>query len=307
MMTLRFSVIVPTLNRRQMLRTALASIRAQGWSAVQTIIVDGGSTDGTLEELEGSSDMCLISGADLGVYDAFNKGIDRANGDVVGILNSDDWYEPGTFKAIADAFGAGVQAVCGTALLVQDDRIVERFDFDGDKSLTSPRTTLIGSCSTNARFFRRTAMEHLGKFSLEYKFVSDRDWLTRWYEAGFITATIPQVVYRYRQHPESLTLDADRRRELAIREELVQLARYWRNNGRASKETKYYAALLEGRCLAYLALTALKERQFSEVRRWLIDEDGRASVSPIAAVLCSGPDWLKSRLSQALARHQYSF
>jgi glycosyltransferase involved in cell wall biosynthesis len=300
-MTHCFSVIIATLNRRQMLRTALASIRAQGWPEVQTIVVDGGSTDGTLEELERSSDICLISGADLGVYDAFNKGIDRAKGDVVGILNSDDWYEPGTFNAVADAFSMGVEAVCGTALLVRDDRIIERFDDDGDKSLASPRSTLIGSCSTNARFFRRNAMERLGKFSLEYKYVSDRDWLTRWYEAGFVTATIPHVVYRYRQHPESLTLDADRRRELAIREELVQLARYWRNNTRASKETKYYAALLEGRCLAYLTLTALKERQYSEVRRLLIDEDGRASVSPIASVIRSGPDWLKSRLSQALA------
>jgi glycosyltransferase involved in cell wall biosynthesis len=298
---MRFSVIVPTLNRREMLLTALASIRAQGWPEVEIVVVDGGSTDGTLEELESFHDVCLISGADRGVYDAFNTGLDNASGDVVGILNSDDWYEPGTFKAVADAFSAPVQAVCGTALVVQDDRIVERFDHDPDKSLASPRTTLIGSCSTNARFFRRAAIEHVGRFSLEYKYVSDRDWLTRWYEAGFVTATIPKVVYRYRRHPESLTLDADRRRELAIREELVRLARYWRNNVRASKETKYYAALLEGRCLAYLALTALQERQYSEVKRWLIDEDGRASISPIAAVIRSGPDWLRRRLSHALA------
>jgi glycosyltransferase involved in cell wall biosynthesis len=300
-MTLRFSVIVPTLNRRQMLPTALASIRAQRWPEVEIIVVDGGSTDGTLEELERSPDICLISRPDRGVYDAFNIGLDRVSGDVVGILNSDDWYERGAFNAIADALGPQVQAVCGTALVVQNDRIVMRFDRELDKSLASPRTTLIGSCSTNARFFRREAMKQVGRFSLEYKYVSDRDWLTRWYETGFVTATIPNVVYRYRQHPESLTLDADRRRELVIREELVRLSRYWRNNVRASKETKYYAAMLEGRCLAYLALTALQERQFSQVRRWLIDEDGRASVSPIAAVIRSGPDWLKSRLSPPLA------
>jgi glycosyltransferase involved in cell wall biosynthesis len=300
-MTLRFSVIIPTLNRRQMLLTALASIRAQAWPEFEIIVVDGGSKDGTLEALERSRDVCLISGPDHGVYDAFNIGVDRASGDVVGILNSDDWYEPGTFDAVANAFGAPVQAVCGTALVVQDDRIVERFEREVDKSLASPRTSLIGSCSTNARFFRRTAMARVGKFSLEYKYVSDRDWLTRWYEAGFVTGSIPNVVYRYRQHPESLTLDADRLREVAIREELVRLARYWRNNVQASKETKYYAAQLEGRCLAYLALTALQGGQFREARRWLVDEDGRASVSPIAAVIRSGPNWLKHRLTHTLA------
>jgi glycosyltransferase involved in cell wall biosynthesis len=301
MMTLRFSVIVPTLNRRQMLLTALASIRAQAWPEFEVIVVDGGSKDGTLEELERYRDVYLISGPDRGVYDAFNIGLQRASGDVVCILNSDDWYEPGAFSAVADAFRAPVQAVCGTALVVQDDRIVERFDRKLDKSLASPRTSLIGACSTNARFFRRTAMERVGKFSLEYKYVSDRDWLTRWYEGGFVTGTIPNVVYRYRQHPESLTLDADRLRELVIREELVRLARYWRNNVQASKETKYYAARLEGRCLAYLALRALRGGQFSEARRWLVDEDGRASVSPIAAVIRTGPDWLKHRLAHALA------
>jgi glycosyltransferase involved in cell wall biosynthesis len=300
-MTLRFSVIIPTLNRRQMLLTALASIRAQAWPKFEIIVVDGGSKDGTLEELQRFREVCLISGHDRGVYDAFNIGLDRADGDVVGILNSDDWYEPGAFSAVANAFGAPVQAVCGTAVVVQDKRIVERFDREVDKSLASPRTTLIGSCSTNARFFRRAAMERVGKFSLEYKYVSDRDWLTRWYESGFVTGTIPNVVYSYRQHPESLTFDADRLRELAIREELVRLARSWRNNVQASKETKYYAARLEGRCLAYLALTALQGGQFSEAKRWLVDEDGRASVSPIAAVIRSCPDWLKHRLSHALA------
>jgi glycosyltransferase involved in cell wall biosynthesis len=291
-MPLRFSIIVPTLNRLQMLRTALASVHAQKWPKVEIIVVDGGSKDGTVEELDSSPDVCLISGPDNGVYDAFNKGLDRACGDVVGILNSDDWYEPGAFSAIANAFAAQAQAVCGTALVVQDDLIVERFDRDFDKSIASPRTTLIGPCSTNARFFLRAAIKRVGKFSLEYKYVSDRDWLTRWYEEGFVTATIPNVVYRYRQHPGSLTFDVDRSRELAIREDLVRLARYWRNNVRASKETRYYATLLEGRCLAYLALAALQGHQFSEVRHWLIDKDGRASIDPIAAIIRSGPDWI---------------
>jgi glycosyltransferase involved in cell wall biosynthesis len=292
-MTLRFSVIVPTLNRRQMLLAALASVRAQQWPNTEIIVVDGGSNDGTLQELEKLKDIHLVLGPDRGVYDAFNKGIARAGGDVIGILNSDDSYEPGAFTTIADAFTETAQAVCGTALVVENDRVITVFDRENDKLLVSPRTALIGSCSINARFFRRTAMERVGLFNLEYKYVSDRDWLTRWYEAGLPTLTVANVVYRYQQHPGSLTFDADRRRELQIREELVRLARYWRKGARASNETKQIAAVLEGRCVAYLAIAALRDGRFGEAKRWLAEEDGQPSISPVSLITRSAPDWLR--------------
>jgi glycosyltransferase involved in cell wall biosynthesis len=260
------------------------------------IVVDGGSSDGTVQEVERLSDIRLISGPDQGVYDAFNKGIAVADGDVVGILNSDDRYEPGAFAAVADALTEDVQAVCGTALVTANGDVITRFDREADKRLASPRTALIGSCATNARFFRRAAMERIGPFSLNYKYVSDRDWLTRWYEAGFVTAAIPDVVYCYRQHSGSLTFDADRARELAIREELVRLARYWRKDARASRETKYVSAMLEGRCLAYLTLAELRQYRFAEVKRWLFDEDGHVSAVPIATIVRTGPDWVLETL-----------
>jgi glycosyltransferase involved in cell wall biosynthesis len=302
-MTLRFSIIIPTFNRRLMLRTALASVRAQRWPDVEMIVVDGGSSDGTLQELSTHRDIRVVPGPDRGVYDAFNKGIACAGGDVIGILNSDDSYEPGTFEAVDHAFTQQVHSVCGTALVVANNRVVTRFDNETDKALASPRTTFIGSCAPNARFFRRTAMEKIGPFSLDYKYVSDRDWLTRWYEAGLLTATIPNVVYHYRQHPGSLTFDADRDRELAIREELVQLARHWRKMIGASDEVKHYAAMVEGRCRAYLAISAVREFRFGDVRRWLIDEDGRASVGPFATVVRSGPDWIVETFRRRAKNH----
>lgn len=290
-MPLRFSIVIPTLNRRDMLREALASVRAQQWQDTEVIVVDGGSTDGTVDELRVRTDLRLVAGPDRGVYDAFNKGIACAGGDVVGILNSDDTYEPGTFAAVAAAFTPRTQAVCGTSLVVADGKVVTKFDDEAAKSLASPRTTLIGSCAPNARFFRREAMTRIGPFSLDYKFVSDRDWLTRWYEAGLPTATIPNVVYRYRQHPGSLTFDADRRRELAIREELIRLARRWRQDAAASPQTRRMARLLEGRCVAMLAATALGEGRIVEFWRWLFESEGRSSVAPLVSVIRGGFDW----------------
>src|SRR4029077_17361635 len=143
-MTLRFSIIVPTLDRREMLQTALASIRAQAWPDTEIIVVDGGSTDGTVEAMAREPGICLVAGPDRGVYDAFNRGIERAAGEVVGILNSDDCYDPGAFSDVAAAFAAdpGAQAVCGTALVVAHDRVTAILDKEADKSLASSRTTL---------------------------------------------------------------------------------------------------------------------------------------------------------------------
>jgi glycosyltransferase involved in cell wall biosynthesis len=279
-----FSIVLPTLNRKEMLISAIASIRAQDWPDVETIVVDGGSTDGTIEQLAARRDLCLLKGPDRGIYDAFNKGIAAAAGDVIGILSSDDAYEPGSFAAAAPAFidHPEAHAVCGTAALFEAERMVAVFDSDADKRLISPRSCLIGSCIPNARFFRRSAMAAIGRFSLDYRYVSDRDWLTRWYEAGLTTIAIPQRVYRYRQHPGSLTFDPRGPHTQAIRSELLALAQKWRMNSAASPETRRMAALLEGRCRAMLGLGALRQGQLSEAARLFFSIGGRPSLAPLA-------------------------
>jgi glycosyltransferase involved in cell wall biosynthesis len=303
-MTLHFSIVVPTLDRKEMLLSAIKSIRAQNWPDLEIIVVDGGSSDGTIEEIATHSDICLLRGPDKGVYDAFNKGIARAGGDIVGILNSDDLYEPGAFSAVAAAFAAhpGAHAVCGSTILADNDRTVYVFDREVDKSLLSPRTSLIGSCITNARFSRRTAMGRIGPFSTTYRYVSDRDWLTRWHEAGLRTVAIPQCVYRYRQHAGSLTFDRDRRRELAIREELLKLARYWRNNQLATPETRRVARLLEGRCVAFLAARALRHRRLNDFAHWLLATERGPSADPMLSVVRGGADWIMQELTRRTSR-----
>lgn len=287
MKMMRFSIVVPTLDRREMLLSALASIRAQNWPEVETIVVDGGSTDGTLEALATLPDICLLEGPDRGVYDAFNKGIARATGEVVGVLNSDDAYEPGSFAAVADAFARnpGADAVCGSAAMVADDKIIAEFDDEADKLLTTPRAVLIGKIIPNARFFRRSAMLAVGLFSLDYRYVSDRDWLMRWRESGFTTASIPRRVYRYRQHAGSLTFGPPDAPAGPLRADLMALARRWRLDGSASRTTRRDAALLEGRCRAMLALEALQRRDYGAAARLVCTSGGAVSAAPLGMIL----------------------
>ena len=116
-----------------MLATALASIRAQRWPKVQIIVVDGGSTDGTIEQCAASSWIELISGPDRGIYDALNKGLAAATGDIIGFLNTDDVYGENVFRAVAQSFDAHPHALrrCRrTAVIEEVGWVVATFDRD---------------------------------------------------------------------------------------------------------------------------------------------------------------------------------
>jgi glycosyltransferase involved in cell wall biosynthesis len=157
---LTFSIVIPTFNRREMLLAAIASVRQQNWNAIEIIVVDGGSSDRTQDAVGREPSIRLISEPDRGVYDALNKGIAAATGDVVGLLNSDDRYEPQAFARVAAAFAAfpDAHSVCGSAAIADGERVLRVVSREIDKRL-SPRSALIGDCIPNARFFRRTAME----------------------------------------------------------------------------------------------------------------------------------------------------
>ena len=158
----RISIITPVLNRVGMIGEALASVQAQDYAEVEHIVIDGGSTDGTVELLRGTSGIRWRSEPDRGLYDAVNKGLRLAEGEIVGHLNSDDIYLPGAFAAAAAALAEAPDgdAACGGAVVVRrsaggswevarriEDARIKRLDW---RALTR------GVPITNARFFRRS-------------------------------------------------------------------------------------------------------------------------------------------------------
>jgi glycosyltransferase involved in cell wall biosynthesis len=292
-MSPRFSIVIPTLNRKEMLLHALDSVRCQNWPNLEIIVVDGGSTDGTIEEIKTYSEIILLEGPDRGLYDALNKGISRAGGDIIGALNSDDSYARGAFHAIADCFTRRPEAdaVCGAASLLEDGEVIAVFNRETDKTLTA-RTALIGASIINARMFRHAAIGKIGLFDLTYRYVADRDWLVRWHEAGLYTLAIPQHVYNYRRHHASLTFSDNRARQLAISSEMLALARRWRNDPSASLETRRIAMLLEGRCIGKLAGATARRGDMAEALRLLITEENRCSLTPALALTRGAIDWV---------------
>lgn len=99
------SIITPSFNQAKYIEETILSVRNQGYPRIEHIVIDGGSTDGTLDILRKYEDgLTWISEKDGGQADAINKGFRRATGDILGWVNSDDMYVPGAIQTVVDHF-----------------------------------------------------------------------------------------------------------------------------------------------------------------------------------------------------------
>ena len=160
---MKISIITPVLNEIRVAR-ALDSILSQSHEhQLELIVVDGGSTDGTLEILEGYRDRIstLISEPDDGMYYAMNKGIRHATGDVVGILNSDDQYiGDSVIQDVMAAFEDKETDACYADIINvdNDEEVVSYWKGDRVKLVSRPLNTTLGSCPTLLSSFAEAYM-----------------------------------------------------------------------------------------------------------------------------------------------------
>jgi glycosyltransferase involved in cell wall biosynthesis len=224
------SIITPSLNRADMIRDAIKSVLAQNYSKFEHIIIDGGSTDGTLEILTKYPHLRVLSEPDKGMYDAINKGLGLARGDVIGFLNSDDLYEANRFDGVAKKFAdESTLAVAGRA-------IVFKLDSDGLSEIIgdfSPKSASLLALSTtgrpffNAWFFHKSVFEKIGHFNTRYRIAADRDFMLRFALAGLKYEVFDALVYQYRQHANSMTFDmSDEKLEKVVKEHIFMTGSY---------------------------------------------------------------------------------
>lgn len=219
-MSLCLSIITPCLNRANHVECCIQSVLRQGYSNVEHIFIDGGSTDGTLEILARYPHLKVRSEKDQGMYDALNKGLKIASGAIVGFLNTDDLYADGIFPDVMKYFNdASIDAVSGKAQIFKEEKnseiktIVELSPPRPDKLV---ETAITGSTIFNAWFYRKSVIQQVGGFDAQYKISGDADLILRLALRRINYLALESLHYLYQQHEDSLTFDINADKLLKI-------------------------------------------------------------------------------------------
>ena len=172
------TIITVCRNAQGTIGRTLRSLEAQTYPNIEYIVVDGASTDGTLEAVRQSPAVARwISEPDKGIADAFNKGIALARGEWIGILNADDWYEP-------DAVAAAMAAPDGADLI---HGAVRYWDGGDPREVYHPRQDRLHlemTINHPSAFVRRSLYERLGGFDPGYRYAMDYELILRFLADG---------------------------------------------------------------------------------------------------------------------------
>ena len=220
------TVITVCLNRADTIGVALESVLRQqatddakqraseGAGDIEHLVIDGVSTDGTLEILARWPSVRVVSEPDKGLYDAMNKGLRLARGRYILLLNSDDALADGIVAAARPFMEAGTDAICfGTDFRRATSTVGGATEVIGtitepDAIVLSPTTATLGSPLLNAKILRRAFVASAGEFDLRYRLASDVDLLLRVALARPSVAVLPIVGHHYLEHAGSLTINA---------------------------------------------------------------------------------------------------
>lgn len=202
-MSMKISVITVCYNSAKTIGDTLRSVREQTYKDIEHIIVDGGSTDSTLAVIatEGIHVAKLVSEKDKGIYDAMNKGISMASGEVIGFINADDFYASNS--VLTDVAAAleksGANSCYGDLCYVSQAEPTRVVRYWRSRDFV-PGMFEAGWCPPHPTFFvRRSVYERLDGFDLSFKIAADFELMARYLEVARITSCyIPKVLVKMR-------------------------------------------------------------------------------------------------------------
>jgi len=264
---LAVSVITPCLNGARYLAEAIQSVLIQRCPHLEHIVVDGGSTDGTLEVLRRYPHVQVISGPDRGMYDALNKGLTFARGEIIGVLNSDDCYAVDALAPIGEIFrDQDTMALVGEAVYFRDlgpysQEEVDRF-IPTDTDLLELAT--LGP-AFNAWFFRRSVFAKVGQFDAGYRIAGDREFMLRFALTGPRFARVDRPIYRYRMHPDSLTMGGNDHTWEQLLRENVRMTEVHLSRPGLSPRARYLIRQIHTRDTLKMAVRSARRRELNKL------------------------------------------
>jgi len=252
----RVSVVTPSYNQVKFIEETMTSVLEQGYPNLEYIVVDGGSTDGSVEVIRRYADRLAfwVSEKDNGPADAIRKGFERATGEIFAYINSDDPYVPAALFTAAKAMDGSCDVVYGDTYWTDSEGQMlgqrRQTPFDamgylyGGFDLQQPST-----------FWRRELYWNAGGINPDFKFAFDADLFFRFVKTGARFKHVKKFLSCYRIHPQSKssTESTVLERELGkIRKQYLEFsidsiqARWFRNRSRFRRALSY---LLQGDAL----------------------------------------------------------
>ena len=194
---MKISIITITYNSASSLQRALDSVQSQTYKDIEHVIIDGASTDGTRKLIEAYAkqhkNVKWVSEKDNGIYDAINKGIRLATGDVIGFLHSDDmFYSVDSIGQIAAAFEQNqADVVYGDLQYMHGNKVVRRWK----SNAFNPRALKYGWMPPHPTVYvRREVYQQVGEYDSWFRISADYDMILRIFTAGYNTHYIPEVL-----------------------------------------------------------------------------------------------------------------
>lgn len=207
----KISIVTPSFNQAQFLEETIRSVILQNYTNFEYIIIDGGSNDGSFDIIKRYSRWLKywVSEPDNGQSHAINKGFAKASGEIFGYINSDDFYEPGTFQAIAEVFikNPACNLVAGKCLIFSGNQTSRIFKPWWPQDLSHfVKKTYSSTFAQPASFWTRTISDQLGGFNESLNYCFDKEFFLRMGLKGITPFLIPNRVARFRKHRDSKTM-----------------------------------------------------------------------------------------------------
>jgi len=199
---LKISIITVCFNSAETISDTIHSVASQDYPNIEHIVVDGGSTDGTLNIIANAPSVTrFVSEPDKGIYDAMNKGIEMASGDVIGILNADDFYvNEFVLNQIARVFNSKDVDACYADLVYVKETDTSNVVRYWKSQPFKPGLFLKGWMPAHPTFFvRKSVYQQHGLFNLNYRIAADVEMLFRLLEVKQInTVYLPETIIKMR-------------------------------------------------------------------------------------------------------------
>jgi len=203
-----FSIITPSYNMLDYLKRCAASVRDQEGVDFEHIVIDGGSTDGTAAWLGRNSQIKSIGEKDNGMYDAINKGLRMAGGDIAAYLNCDEQYLPGTLAFVKEFFAKNpeVDIIFGDTLLIKPDGslIAFRKGYRPRWFYIAASHLYLQSCSM---FFRRKIIDDGFFFDARFRVIGDEEFVVRLLRKGYRARHVGRFLGAFAMTGKNLSVD----------------------------------------------------------------------------------------------------